>query len=1269
MEVNKWITGFEEFSNVAGWGDLQKFVWARRLIDGSAKSIVQTEGATSWIEIREILFNKFKESFNSAKVHLQLRERTKRENESSRQYFIAMKELGSRGNVEFGSIIQYVIAGIKDDEINKIMLYGALNAKEFNEKLDLYDLVNSKSKSVSNNQLQYRSGANEFKSSVNSYRMRPSPYSRNVDRIQSRNNDIRCYACGDNDHYARFCEKNAQNGPKCFNCRLYGHIAPNCPSRIQQPRYCSNNPKMEQQAGTSGKLNVIIDDGSVKKGNMKEVVINNSRVSALIDTGSDLNILGWNEYQEIGAPELKKESLNFKGVGNTLSRSLGFFVTKISIDEEDYVTKVHVSQSDVLPPPIQFILGMEFLNGLNVCFKNGDVYILGVSNQEANVLTTLSVDTDEIDFSKISSSKYIQDVMCLVKEYTPMATHECTVKMKILLQDETPVVLRSRRLPESEKDEFNRQIDNWLEEGIIRRSQSDYSSPVVLVTKKDGTKRICIDYRQLNKKIIKDRYPLPLIEDQIDQLQETKVFTTLDLKNGFFHVPIDENSRKYTAFITAFDHFEFCRVPFELCNSPAVFARFINVVFEELKRKKIVLTYMDDLIIPAKDENEALLRLKEVLQQCAKFGLIINWKKCQFLMRKISYLGYVIQNGVVQPGEEKIKAVMNFPEPKNTKEVQRFLGLTGYFRKFIYNYSLIAKPLSDLLKANIKFVFELQHKEAFRKLKLILIDCPVLNIFRFAAPTELHTDASKWAFGAILFQLNQEDQKWHPVFFYSLKTTLSEQKLSSYELEMLAVVNALKKLRVYLLGIRFKIITDCSAFQMTLDKKDVSPKIARWSFLLQEFDYSIEHRSADRMKHVDALSRVNVNVVLVVVSQVEAAQLTDENIVEIVGNLKVKPFKDFVLQNGILYKELNGDKQLYIPKAMELQIINSVHDKGHFGVKKLVELIEREYFIPDVSKKCELVIKNCVPCILGNRKEGKQEGFLNPIPKEGGPLSTYHVDHIGPLATTSKKYKYILAVIDAFSKFVWLYPTKSVSAEETIGKLEQQQKTFGNPRRIISDRGTTFTAAAFKEYCGKENIQHIQVVTGVSRGNGQVERVNRIVKSSLIKLSVHDPQKWFKFTDKLQMAINATFQRSIGYSPFEILMGVPLRWNDELNLKEILGEEILRDFLEQRENLRDQARLNIQEVQKENRESFNKRRREATVYKIDEVVAIKNTQFSKGKLFPSFMGPYKILEVLDKDCYKVQKIGEHEGPQVTFSVVDYMKKWNDEGSGKTSGRR
>lgn len=193
--------------------------------------------------------------------------------------------------------------------------------------------------------------------------------------------------------------------------------------------------------------------------------------------------------------------------------------------------------------------------------------------------------------------------------------------------------------------------------GIVRPNYSEYSSPIVVVAKKDGTKRICVDYRALNKKVVRDEYPLPLIDDQIEKLYNAKVFTKLDLRNGFFHVPVDQDSRKYTTFVTESGTFEFLKMPFGFCNSPAVFQRFINCIFQPLIRDGTLFAFMDDLLIPSANETEALEKLEKVLKLSSEYGLDIKWKKCEFLTTKVEYLGVVIENGTMQPSESKIKAV------------------------------------------------------------------------------------------------------------------------------------------------------------------------------------------------------------------------------------------------------------------------------------------------------------------------------------------------------------------------------------------------------------------------------------------------------------------------------------------------------------------------------------------------------------------------------------------------------------------------------------
>ncbi|GFU83297.1 retrovirus-related Pol polyprotein from transposon 297 [Trichonephila clavipes] len=236
--------------------------------------------------------------------------------------------------------------------------------------------------------------------------------------------------------------------------------------------------------------------------------------------------------------------------------------------------------------------------------------------------------------------------------------------MTILLSDDIPVSQRSRRLPFVEQKIVENQIQEWLNTNIIKPSCSDYAAPIVLCKKKNGEHRLCVDYRNLNRKMIKDKFPLPLIEEVLDKLENSKVYTSLDLKNGFFHVPMDPNSTKYTSFVTHEGQYEFLRVPFGLSNSPSVFQRFIYTVFRKLIRDNILIVYMDDLLIPSQNEAEGLNKLRLVLQTAADFGLELNLKKCNFLQRKIEFLGYIIENGTIKPSPSKTQAVQNFPQPQ-----------------------------------------------------------------------------------------------------------------------------------------------------------------------------------------------------------------------------------------------------------------------------------------------------------------------------------------------------------------------------------------------------------------------------------------------------------------------------------------------------------------------------------------------------------------------------------------------------------------------------
>lgn len=712
--------------------------------------------------------------------------------------------------------------------------------------------------------------------------------------------------------------------------------------------------------------------------------------------------------------------------------------------------------------------------------------------------------------------------------------------------------------------------------------------------------------------------------------------------------------------------YEFLRVPFGICNSPAVFQRFINATFKNAIRDGVVLTYLDDLIIPSIDENTGVRNLEVVLEIASEAGLDVNWKKCRFLQTRIEFLGHVIEDGRIYPSTRKIEAIRKFPEPNNVKRVQSFLGLSGHFRKFVPKYSIIARPLTNLTRSDTRFHFDEDEKRAFNCLKDALCREPVLRLYRVDAATELHTDASIDGYGAILLQKNNEDGAFHPIYYSSGKTTPAERRYTSYELEVLAIIKALVKFRVYLLGLHFKIVTDCRAFTLTMNKKDLCVRVARWALLLEEFDYVIEHRPGRSMVHVDALSRNPLPTCMFIderdnlTAKFKQAQQSDSGVKKVFDAVREGKIDGYVMRNGLLFKVLNGDTLLVVPSSMRTQVIKQAHDQGHFSVAKTEALLRKEYFIPEARSKIEKVIRNYVACILAERKQGKQEGFLHMIEKGELPLDTFHVDHLGPQPTTRKSYKHIFAVIDAFTKYVWLYATKTTSAAEVIDKLKKQSFIFGNPRRIISDRGSAFTSKEFEDYCATENIEHVLTTTGVPRANGQIERVNRVLIPLLAKLSDPKKEEWFKHLNLAQLYINCATHRSIGTTPFRLLFGTHARVRENPQIVELLQREWIDDFQNDRNKLREQARECIAKIQCENRKTSAKRRKVANRYSENDLVAIKRTQLGPGlKLANKYLGPYTVIKVLRNDRYVVQKIGDHEGPLRTSTAADHMKPWAD----------
>lgn len=417
-----------------------------------------------------------------------------------------------------------------------------------------------------------------------------------------------------------------------------------------------------------------------------------------------------------------------------------------------------------------------------------------------------------------------------------------------LLPNAKPVTKKPYRYSPQQKNEIEKQVTQMLQQGIIQSNVSPFASPVLLVKKKDGTWRFCVDYRGLNEITVKNKYPMPVVEELLDELADAQWFTKLDLRSGYHQIRLVEQDETKTAFRTHQGHYEFKVMPFGLTNAPATFQGLMNTIFSAVIRK-FVLVFVDDILIYSKSLEEHVDHLRTVFQLLQQHGLFVKASKCSFAQQHLDYLGHVIGIHGVSTDPKKVMAVQHWPIPKNLKQLRGFLGLAGYYRKFIKGYGILTKPLTELLKKDVKYKWEQQEQTAFDAVKMALTQSPVLALPDFSKQFVVETDASDKGIGAVLMQ------QGHPIAFISKALGVKSQMLSTYEKEFMAILLAVNKWRSYLQHAEFVIQTDHKSLTH-LNEQQLGTSMQQKAFVkLMGLQYVIKYKKGAENQVADALSR------------------------------------------------------------------------------------------------------------------------------------------------------------------------------------------------------------------------------------------------------------------------------------------------------------------------------------------------------------------------------------------------------------------------------
>jgi len=420
--------------------------------------------------------------------------------------------------------------------------------------------------------------------------------------------------------------------------------------------------------------------------------------------------------------------------------------------------------------------------------------------------------------------------------------------------NEKPIKQRPYRMSQKEKEVNKEELQKMLKKEVIRKSKSSWSSPVTFVPKKNGEVRYCIDYRKLNQVTKKDNHPLPRIDDILDQMQGSQWFSTIDLASGYWQVEIEEEDKEKTAFITNEGLYEFNVMPFGLCNAPATFQRLMHEVLGDLIYNKAPV-YIDDVNVHSKTFEQHLEDLEEVFERIRRSGLKLRMDKCHFCDREIEFLGYIVGKDGIKTSEKIIEKVKNYPRPTNVTEVRGFLGLASYYRRFIKDFSKLAKPITELLRKDTKFEWSEKQEKSFQQMKEKLTTAPVLAYPNFEKEFIIYTNASNIALGAVLSQEGDEGEE-HVIQYAARSLSRAEQVYTTTEKECLAVIWAVNKFHHYIHGKKCKVVTDHYSLQWLHTQPIKGGRIGRWIIKLQPYDLEIVHRKGKKHQNVNALSRM-----------------------------------------------------------------------------------------------------------------------------------------------------------------------------------------------------------------------------------------------------------------------------------------------------------------------------------------------------------------------------------------------------------------------------
>ncbi len=716
----------------------------------------------------------------------------------------------------------------------------------------------------------------------------------------------------------------------------------------------------------------------------------------------------------------------------------------------------------------------------------------------------------------------------------PHRPYDCAID---LLPGTSPPKGRLYSLSGPEREAMDRYIRESLQTGLIRHSSSPAGAGFFFVQKKDGSLRPCIDYRGLNDITVKNRYPLPLMSSAFELLQGAQVFTKLDLRNAYHLVRIREGHEWKTAFNTPSGHYEYLVLPFGLSNAPAVFQDLVNSVLGDMINQ-FVFVYLDDILIFSPSLQVHTQHVRRVLQRLLENKLFVKAEKCEFHAESVTFLGHIISTRGIKPDPAKIEAVAMWPVPDSRKALQRFLGFSNFYRRYIRNFGQIAAPLTALTSTKVIFRWNPDAQVAFDALKSRFVSAPVLLVPDPESQFIVEVDASDVGVGAVLSQRSLCDGKVHPCAFFSRRLSPAEHNYDIGNKELLAVRLALGEWRHWLEGSAqpFLVWTDHKNLEYIRSAKRLSSRQARWALFFGRFNFTLSYRPGSKNVKPDALSRL---------FGAPEGELTAETILPegmVVGALSWGIERRVEeAGRGVHVPEGCPAGRLLVPEALRPEVLQWGHESRlvcHPGIRRTLFAIRQRFWWPTLAADVRQFVLACPTCAQCKPVNRPPDGLLHPLPIPSRPWSHIALDFVSGLPP-SKGNTVILTVVDRFSKAVHFIPLpKLPSARETAQLMvDHVFRLHGLPVDVVSDRGPQFASRFWKEFC-----RQIGASASLSSGfhpqtNGQCERANQDLERMLRCLTSNNPSSWCQQLSWIEYARNSLPVAASGMSPFECSVG------------------------------------------------------------------------------------------------------------------------------------